>query len=915
MKKHLYIIIFLIALSTVFPQTPDVSQLPKLLGATNLGKEFWFTVPPCFEDESGGPEFIRVFVSSSIKTKVTIEIKGKGYFQEKYTVPNDVIMFNITPIQAQPYSKNGHEPNIPEQIFKESGIHVYSEQPVIVYAVARYHYTSDGWLCIPTRSAGREYIVSGYKVDSMFNAIWGYKLPSTCGVIAPFDSTKVKFKMGGNSSSKTAGGLKPGDSTEFVMNRGDVWMVSTNGDNADLSGSKITSDKPVQVITGEMCANIPTGNQWCDYCAEMDLPTYTWGTDLPVPQIINRKYPSLVRIYAKEAGTTIYRDGTKIGYLKTSGGIEGEAFLDTRLVPMTETPRSAIISGDKPITVTLLNTGTQEDLPSTISSDPFWMSITPIQQYQKEITFCTPGMRGSYGFPYNYLSLIYESDESGLAPLDLEFAIYTDGQYNFSPVKMKFPGIDERFVKTNGKQYAHKFISLPGDGVYKIRAKKPFAAYSYGFSDYDSYGYPASAAFFDLEHLKDTLPPVPTWVLRSNGIVDSAFVTDMPTDSTLCSNLAIIELDESQSYNYKLDFAPFIPGDSRSTTWNLTPVNIHADAHAVITFGDKNGNDTTIVIDYKTKSSIVINPSIMNFEKTREGDTTSMFMEISNNDISVPLVIMNIECKQNQNIFFPDLINYPVIINPKEKKKIKLNFFAAKVGDYHDTLILTLESSEKIEISLLKGSVGKPSIFQYSGGSFGSVKVNYGSATSTLYLQNYGDMDAKIFGYTISDNNAFEILNLPETDLNGYFSEPIIISPEQYIIVNLEFHPKIVKNYQDSVVFFTNGDPTNKVACELSGISISTDIKESKTDIGSLEIIPNPINSTLNYKLKLDEPCKVEFQIIDLLGNVVQNVEPVYYYGDEQDGNIKIKNLSSGIYFLKLTCNEIILSKKFTISK
>ena len=242
MKKYLHIFVILIASLSVFSQTPDLSQLPKLLGGNNLGKEFWFTVPPCFEDEGGEANFVRVFVTSSVKTKVTIEIQGRGYLSVQYTVPNDVIMFTITPIQAQPYSKNGHDPYVKEQIYDSAGIHVYADKPVIVYAVVRYHYTSDGWMCIPVSSAGKEYIVSGYKVDPMFNAIWGYKLPSTCGVVAPYDSTRVKFKMGGNESSKTAGGMKPGDSTEFVLNKGDVWMVSTNSDNGDLSGSKITAD-------------------------------------------------------------------------------------------------------------------------------------------------------------------------------------------------------------------------------------------------------------------------------------------------------------------------------------------------------------------------------------------------------------------------------------------------------------------------------------------------------------------------------------------------------------------------------------------------------------------------------------------------------------------------------------------------
>ena len=414
MKTKLLFITMLIAISSLplfSSGDNDIkSSLPKMLGATNVGKDFWFTIPPCFEDESGGsPNFIRIFVTSETRTLCTVEVEGKGYYSAQNTIPCDVIMFTITPVQGQPYQRAGRDSVPQEKIYPGSAIHIYSDQPMVVYCVVRYHYTSDGWLCIPSSSAGMEYIVSGYKVDPMFQSIWGYKLPSTCGVTAPFNDTKVTFALGGNSFTKTGGGMKPGESKSFTLQQGDVWMVSTNADNADLSGSKISSDKPVQVVTGNQCTNIPTGNQWCDYCAEMDIPTMAWGTDLYVPQITKRRYPSMIRIFAKEPDTKIYRDGQQIGHLSVSGGVEGQAYLEQRIFGMDEKPHSAVFSGDKPINVMLLNTGTQED-SSSGSSDPFFMNITPMQAYQKEITFCTPGLHGQFGFADNYLALIYETN-------------------------------------------------------------------------------------------------------------------------------------------------------------------------------------------------------------------------------------------------------------------------------------------------------------------------------------------------------------------------------------------------------------------------------------------------------------------------------------------------------------------------
>ncbi len=63
-----------------------------------------------------------------------------------------------------------------------------------------------------------------------------------------------------------------------------------------------------------------------------------------------------------------------------------------------------------------------------------------------------------------------------------------------------------------------------------------FAGYAYGFSNYDSYGFPTSVALGDLEK-KDTVKPDPKWKVLCNGSVvgadgsGSAMVTDKPDDA------------------------------------------------------------------------------------------------------------------------------------------------------------------------------------------------------------------------------------------------------------------------------------------------------------------------------------------------------------------------------------------------
>ncbi|MGQ9820049.1 MAG: IgGFc-binding protein, partial [Candidatus Kapaibacteriales bacterium] len=372
------------------------TKLPNLLGANNVGKEFWFSIPPCYE-ETYGNNFIRLYVTSPYRTLVIVESPGKGLYRQKMTIPNDVIEFQISPQEGQPYTKRPSDKEVPDNVYPGFGLHVYANDPIVVYAVVRFRATSDGFLAIPVSSLGKEYIVAGYPVDPMFKAVWNYPLPNICVIVAPYDQTKVRFTLGGNSITKTAGGLRPGQTVEKTLNRGDVFVISTEGDASDLTGSRVVANKPVAVVTGNQCTNIPNGNQWCDYTVEMDLPTFTWGKDYHIPntsKLPKRRYSPLLRIFAKEKNTTLYRDGQEFAFLKSTTGTEGNGWLETRMNPVMVPKQHypVVISGDKPIGVTLYNPGVQEDQFAGLNpnSDPFVMVITPLQQYQKEITFCTP---------------------------------------------------------------------------------------------------------------------------------------------------------------------------------------------------------------------------------------------------------------------------------------------------------------------------------------------------------------------------------------------------------------------------------------------------------------------------------------------------------------------------------------------
>jgi hypothetical protein len=104
-------------------------------------------------DESFGyAKFVKIYVTSPYRTPVTVEVPGKSFTQTKMTIPNDVIDFSLNPTVAQCYTRSYFTKENPDDVFIGNGIRVVSNDPIVVYAVVRYRWTSDGFLAIPVSS-------------------------------------------------------------------------------------------------------------------------------------------------------------------------------------------------------------------------------------------------------------------------------------------------------------------------------------------------------------------------------------------------------------------------------------------------------------------------------------------------------------------------------------------------------------------------------------------------------------------------------------------------------------------------------------------------------------------------------------------------------------------------------------------
>jgi hypothetical protein len=533
----------------------------------------------------------------------------------------------------------------------------------------------------------------------------------------------------------------------------------------------------------------------------------------------------------KEPNTSLYRDGKSIGFLPEAGGMENKAYIERRLTPTAETPRSALIHADKPIGVTLYNPGVQEDGTPHPNSDPFVMVMTPMQQYQNEITFCTPGVSGS-GFAENYLNLVYETTEHGTLPDHIEFATVKGGFFEWEKLGAKFGGMDELFsFAIDGKNYAAKTLDLPGEGVFKIKSETPFAAYSFGYASYDSYGYPTSAALKDLE-VNDTLPPIPEWDIDCAGNVYGtgpngwAVVTDMPDPDSVRSNLSLIVFG-AESENYYFDFKPFVAGNDRTTYWKLTTIDPTKDAIAYITFTDRAGNDTTLVVEYSAVK-MDIRPHYEDYGLLFMDQVVTKRFYACNDSKDYPVEITQLNLLKKDQGFVIDFLGneLPFIIPERDSIPFDVTFTATMEGTFQDSIGIG-DTCFFVNKAMVDASVGEPTI-EVDDYDYGAIYVG-SKKNHEFTITNNGTVELKITGFSGPTYSGYRHFNLEGIDEEN----PLRVPAGDYNTANfvVEFSPDEAIPYPDQIVFHSNARVGDSIAV-LNGSGLIADLECNGYDWG-----------------------------------------------------------------------------------
>ena len=239
---------------------------------------------------------LSLFVTSDVSTSGTVAIPGLG-FTAPFAVTAGTVTTVAIPAGAAVTTADGIE---------SKGIHVTAADEVTVYGLNQLAFSTDAYLGLPTDVLGQEHLVLAYGNGGV-GAVNGTQF----GVVAPEDDTTVTI-----TPSVTTGSRPAGVAYSVVLDAGQTYQLQNSASaTADLTGTEVTSDKPVAVFGGHRCANVPITAAACDHLVEQLPPTDAWGESFVTVPLATRLNGDTVRVLASADGTTVEINGATVATL------------------------------------------------------------------------------------------------------------------------------------------------------------------------------------------------------------------------------------------------------------------------------------------------------------------------------------------------------------------------------------------------------------------------------------------------------------------------------------------------------------------------------------------------------------------------------------------------------------------------
>ncbi|XP_035667495.1 neurogenic locus notch homolog protein 1-like isoform X2 [Branchiostoma floridae] len=404
---------------------------------------------------------LELFITSASTEPANVTITAPGASYTQQLVVTDAAVQVVT--LPRSVMLTGHER-------AQKGVLVTADREIILYGVNKERHTTDGFLGLPVDVLGREYFVASY--NPAFR-----EYPSEFAIFGVEDGTSVSVTLKGRVYHDGRD-YYSGSVITFTLDR--LEAVQFQGRyQSDLTGTRILSDKPVSVMSGVRCDKVPNQFAACDHLVEHVPPVNTWGQRFVTVPLAVRRAGDIFRLVAARNGTTVNVTGLP------PRSLDAGDFWELDLSSSTY----KTITSSQPIMVLQYSKGQDSD---GITTDPFMMYLPPVEQFAADYTFATvDALSTAYT---SYVNIVIKTSQtSGLT--------YDGNPLSSSTTWTPIPDTDLSATQ----------LHIGTTGTHKIKhtsAIVTFSLFYYGFSSYDSVGFPGGLRLASISGGCDVTEPM-----------------------------------------------------------------------------------------------------------------------------------------------------------------------------------------------------------------------------------------------------------------------------------------------------------------------------------------------------------------------------------------------------------------------
>ena len=257
------------------------------------------------------------------------------------------------------------------------------------------------------------------------------------------------------------------DSDTIGLNKMETYLW----ENVGLTGTRVTSNKPLAVFVGSHCSFVPHTKYACDHLIEQVPPTALWGKIFMSASFAGRSSGELYRTVASKSSTSVRVNCNRINetiYNLVSAGSWQEF--------MTPPMSYCSITSNKPILVMQFTLGGILDG----IGDPSMIMIVPNKRHKQQYVFNV-----FPGFTHNYISVFVTPEHYRPQNIFIDNATLVSSTWN--TVYCSMTEVCGYVTYANVTPGAHQ--------LYHTDHLSRVGLLVYGFYRYGSYGYPGGLLY------------------------------------------------------------------------------------------------------------------------------------------------------------------------------------------------------------------------------------------------------------------------------------------------------------------------------------------------------------------------------------------------------------------------------------